>query len=87
MTYRLDEVTLEATTEYLLASAGNFMVHLGQHATLEFWDGAEWKEYPSATGAETQDKSFRFSSPVSGRVRVVIAASQTAVVSLCEVPN
>jgi len=82
MTTLLDGVTLEETTEYQLVSGCDFVVHLGTHAVLEFWTGAVWKEYPSATGGETQGKDFIFTSPASGRVRMVIAEGQTAVVSL-----
>ena len=75
----LAPVLLDETTEYDVLPAQRHVVNLGTHATLEFWNGAEWKPFPSASGGATQDKDFVFDAPASGKIRVVIAAGQSAV--------
>lgn len=79
VTRMLEPVSLNATTEYSVFRGGEYVVNLGAYATLEFWNGTAWKEYPSASGGTSQDKDFVFDAPASGLIRVVIGAGKTSV--------
>ena len=76
VTTSLSPTTLSATTEYQIISGQDYIVNLGTYATLEFWNGVAWKGYKTDGTAD-----YLFTGPVSGRIRVVIAAGQTAIAS------
>jgi hypothetical protein len=86
MIQELQQVTLEATTEYAFQPGCDYLVVQGANSTLQYWDGSGWVSYPSATGGATQDRSFIFVAPPSGRVQFLIS-SGTSVVAVTAVSN
>jgi len=76
----LEEIALSVTTKYVVKPGNEFVVALGSTATIQYWDGAAYVDYPPATpGGATQDKMFVFIAPPSGKIQITVASGSPVV--------